>query len=286
MVLYSELNTSESLRELTCKKYEILFSKEFYKLVKSIHVHGNIQNSQDYSSFSVNLWEKVSLYSLLPINVIRQYKDKVDWKSISYVQYLTNDFVDEVSEYIDFNNLSKNWNYVPSEEILQKYINKEWDWNFLSANSNIPDSTIIMFKDKINWSILSSIRNVSFELVYQAKEYINWSIFYGSNLQVNHEQLFLYQDLSLRMRLNFVEGLLEYFRTRREHKPEVNLNIKYSNVSNYEDKCPICRDSSNEESSEEETGFIKIKCNHIFHKQCIFQWIQRSQSCPMCRIEL
>ena len=278
MVLYWGSNTSESLQELTCRKYEILFSKEFYNLVKSNQVQLNFSNPEEYI-FSDYEWEKVSLYTVLPINVIRQYKNKVDWKSVSYIQDLTNEFIDEVSEYIDFNNLSKNWNYVPSEEILQKYINKEWDWNFLSANSNIPDSTVIMFKDKINWSILSSIRNVSFELVYQAKEYINWPIFYGSNLQVNHEQLFLYQDLSFRMRLNFVEGLLEYFRTKRKH--ELNISIEYSNVSNHDDKCPICRDST-----EEESEFIKIKCNHIFHKQCIFQWIKKSQSCPMCRTQL
>lgn len=286
MVLYWGSHSSASLQELTCKKYEILFSKDFYNLIKSNHVQLNFSTLEEYNTFSDNQWEKVSLYTILPINVIRQYKDKVDWNSVSYVQDLTNDFVDEVSEYIDFNNLSKNWNYVPSEEILQKYINKTWNWDFLSVNSNVPDSTIIMFKDKINWPLLSSARNISYELVYQAKEYIDWSIFYCSNLQVNHEQLFIYQDLSFRMRLIFVEGLLDYFRTRREHKPEVNINIQYTDLQTYDDKCPICRDSSNEESSEEGTGFIKIKCNHIFHKQCIFQWIQKSQSCPMCRIQL
>lgn len=283
MELYgvSNILEPESLSQLINKRYEILFSKEFYDLVKSNHVLLNFSNTEKYNTFTNFEWGKLSLYTILPINIIRQYKDKLDWKSISYVQYLTNEFIDEVSEYIDFNTLSKNWNYVPSEEILQKYINKNWDWDFLSANSNIPDSTIIMFKHNINWSILSSMRNISYELVYEAKEYINWSIFYGSNLQVNHEQLFRYQDLSFTMRLNFIEGLLEYFRTKRNHDPKVNINIEYSNVLNYDDKCPICRDSS-----DEETEFIKIKCNHIFHKQCIFQWIQKSQSCPMCRIKL
>ena len=97
MVLYWGSHTSESLQELTCKKYEISSSKEFYNSVKSNHVQVNFSNPEEYNTFSDDEWVKVSLYTILPINVIRQYKDKVNWQSVSYIQDLTNDFVDEVS---------------------------------------------------------------------------------------------------------------------------------------------------------------------------------------------
>src|SRR5690606_40689934 len=87
--------------------------------------------------------------------------------------------------------------------------------------------------------------------------------------------------ISFRMRLEFVEGLLDYFRSRRQGNTTNNPNIEYTDILNYTDKCPICRSSC-----EEDPDFIKIKCNHIFHKSCILQWTKKSTSCPMCRIEL
>src|SRR5690606_40246383 len=126
----------------------------------------------------------------------------------------------------------------------------------LSANNSISDSTILALKHKFNWKIISHFRTITYELVYEAKEYIDWPIFYDNNLQVNHEQLFFYQDLSFRMRLEFVEGLLDYFRSRRQGNTTNNPNIEYTDILNYTDKCPICRSSC-----EEDPDFIKIKCN-------------------------
>lgn len=269
----------ELVLRLIPKKYFIMFSKEFYELVKLKHERSSINSSTDYDTLSTHQWSKVSFYTRLSLDLIRKYKDNVEWISVSHIQDMNDSFVDEMSNYIDFTWLSRNWNYAPSYYILYKYINKPWDWDFLSANNNISDTTILTLKDKFNWRIISYTRTISYELAYEAKEYIDWPIFYENNLQVNNEQLFFYQDLSIRMRLRFVEGLLDYFRTR--NGKEVSSQLDYTKVIDYQDNCPICRDSSTEVS-----GFVKIKCNHIFHKSCILDWVQLSMTCPMCRVKL
>lgn len=256
-----------------------MFSKEFYQLVKLKHLQLRIPESRNYDSLTPEQWTEVSFYISLPLDLIRMYRDKVNWVRVSHIQDVNDSFIDEMCEYIDFTWLSRNWNYIPSYYILHKYIDKPWDWNFLSANNNIPDSTILRLKHKFNWKIISHTRNISYELAYEAKEYIDWYIFYNNNLLVNHEQLFFYQDLSFRMRLRFVEGLLNYFRTVRTRNTDIN--IEHTEVIDYEDKCPICRDSS-----VEGTSFIRIKCNHIFHKSCLNEWVHKSMTCPMCRVKL
>ena len=50
---------------------------------------------------------------------------------------------------------------------------------------------------------------------------------------------------------------------------EVNLETDYS--------CSICIDVI-----DEKTITLK-KCGHTFHKFCIQQWYQKSNTCPLCR---
>ena len=44
--------------------------------------------------------------------------------------------------------------------------------------------------------------------------------------------------------------------------------------------CPICFDKI--------TGVDKtvLKCNHLFHKECIDKWFEKSHCCPLCRDSL
>ncbi|KAL4701939.1 hypothetical protein ACJJTC_014572, partial [Scirpophaga incertulas] len=43
--------------------------------------------------------------------------------------------------------------------------------------------------------------------------------------------------------------------------------------------CVICSDMLDLS----ENGCV-IKCGHLFHYVCLMQWMQRSRSCPQCRI--
>ena len=54
---------------------------------------------------------------------------------------------------------------------------------------------------------------------------------------------------------------------------------KYSALK--EEKCPICL--------QKYKGADMIKefpCKHIFHKKCIFKWLDKSNVCPLCKYDI
>tara|TARA_X000000950_G_scaffold248337_1_gene307308 strand:+ start:197 stop:436 length:240 start_codon:yes stop_codon:yes gene_type:complete len=45
-------------------------------------------------------------------------------------------------------------------------------------------------------------------------------------------------------------------------------------------ECPICLDSIIDVDKS------VLKCNHMFHKECIDKWFKKSHRCPLCRDSL
>lgn len=45
--------------------------------------------------------------------------------------------------------------------------------------------------------------------------------------------------------------------------------------------CVVCQ----EELSENE-AIVQMPCSHVFHGQCILQWLKQSHFCPICRFEM
>lgn len=41
-----------------------------------------------------------------------------------------------------------------------------------------------------------------------------------------------------------------------------------------------------EESEGKEEDVSGLKCGHVFHKNCLNQWLCRRQNCPNCRLEI
>lgn len=44
-------------------------------------------------------------------------------------------------------------------------------------------------------------------------------------------------------------------------------------------KCPICLSELSED-------LAAMPCKHVFHQECLRQWLLRTNSCPSCRLEL
>ncbi|CAM0958271.1 unnamed protein product [Alopecurus aequalis] len=44
-----------------------------------------------------------------------------------------------------------------------------------------------------------------------------------------------------------------------------------------DDDCPICLEEYDYENPK-----VELQCNHDFHLGCIYEWMERSQSCPIC----
>jgi len=47
-----------------------------------------------------------------------------------------------------------------------------------------------------------------------------------------------------------------------------------------EDECSICYERISEKES------VKLKCKHVFHKDCMEQWVKKSGTCPLCRYNI
>ena len=61
----------------------------------------------------------------------------------------------------------------------------------------------------------------------------------------------------------------------------LNDTINYMDNESVESvvgECSVCLDSLN--NSEE---LIQLVCGHIYHKECVHEWISRKNTCPNCR---
>jgi hypothetical protein len=55
--------------------------------------------------------------------------------------------------------------------------------------------------------------------------------------------------------------------------------VTQENNEKYRSECNICMDEYNLEDV-----IVKLGCNHIFHKDCIYNWLCNERvTCPVCR---
>ena len=47
--------------------------------------------------------------------------------------------------------------------------------------------------------------------------------------------------------------------------------------------CPICCD---EVKDEDHIVYLPCNVRHVFHKHCILLWLQKNESCPLCKTEV
>ncbi|MCL7049293.1 hypothetical protein MKW94_004971 [Papaver nudicaule] len=65
--------------------------------------------------------------------------------------------------------------------------------------------------------------------------------------------------------------------------PKASSDYPSENSNNYDENCSICLC----ELSNGETVRVLPKCKHIFHKECIDEWLPlRSLHCPICRAQV
>lgn len=61
----------------------------------------------------------------------------------------------------------------------------------------------------------------------------------------------------------------------------INKDLKKVLIEDSNLECSICLNNF----SNDNKGY-QIKCEHIFHKDCIEEWMERSKTCPICRINI
>lgn len=59
------------------------------------------------------------------------------------------------------------------------------------------------------------------------------------------------------------------------------VKVTADSVHDSEPKCPICMSYYVLDD-----GLIKMPCQHVFHDDCLTQWLNLNNTCPICRLEL
>ena len=90
----------------------------------------------------------------------------------------------------------------------------------------------------------------------------------------------VYNNLEQEILETAMQESLSYYKTQ-EKKPNVTLCSPKQIICTNEHKeecCAICK-----ENFELEENIITLTCSHIFHSDCISEWIKYKSECPVCR---
>jgi len=150
----------------------------------------------------------------------------------------------------------------------------------MNNNENIND--IINFFDNFisNYSNNIFLDRINQDLSYIASEYINIS-------ELNNTD---YNDLPDLIDDN--NNVINNVINNNYEDIKIVLNEDQFNKLDsfyYKDKCCECSDECLIciENFEDESHLVKLNCNHVFHKNCIKNWIcNENNKCPICRIEI
>jgi len=72
------------------------------------------------------------------------------------------------------------------------------------------------------------------------------------------------------------DSLKRHYRLRRLNTLQQTLMSTSSAI------CSICLD----DYSDAENKITKLECGHIYHKECVKDWLENNSTCPVCRTEI
>jgi len=151
----------------------------------------------------------------LPYEIIRKYKDVIDWHLLSVYQTFTPEFINEFADYIE-------WNTVSSHQPLTINTLREYteliNWVQFSARDDLTEEMIDIFSNKIDWFHIK-LNDVSDDLLNKYSDKIHWS-----NVSfTNKERYEVYEANVDWVRLSYHETLDEDFMRRNQDRLNWNF---------------------------------------------------------------
>jgi len=89
-------------------------------------------------------------------------------------------------------------------------------------------------------------------------------------------------DLDLDLDPNFVEAQTESIHEYQPkmHPADPNTILNFIPSTNLVGECPICLENNTKED------IVESPCGHQFHRNCIVDWFEHGNFCPVCRATL
>lgn len=83
-----------------------------------------------------------------------------------------------------------------------------------------------------------------------------------------------------RNKSGYEDGSKEAYSKGSPTNEKSKLELSYADSDDEDDICPTCLDDYTPENPK-----IITKCSHHFHLSCIYEWMERSETCPVCNKE-
>tara|TARA_B100001123_G_C15342604_1_gene1035609 strand:- start:5636 stop:6079 length:444 start_codon:yes stop_codon:yes gene_type:complete len=77
------------------------------------------------------------------------------------------------------------------------------------------------------------------------------------------------------------ERIRDRIRQNERIEPLILRRQKIEDEQILNEKCVICL-----EDYQNDGEITILPCNHSFHYKCMYQWIQKERSCPLCRMSI
>jgi hypothetical protein len=101
--------------------------------------------------------------------------------------------------------------------------------------------------------------------------------FYRNQLRDVANRQFNLEETTYEIDRQIIKSLQE------KYKIKINYNAYYNNKENEEENnfCCICL-----QQYKIEENIVEMYCNHLFHAECIEEWLNYNPTCPICRTDV
>ena len=115
-------------------------------------------------------WDWGDIYmNILSIDFIREFKDKLPWRSVSEYKVLLDKDFHEFKDKIKWGIASSYQKLSP--EILNRF-EEFLDYTYLGTNTKLPEEFVLKHKDKINWRIMITYQTFGRDFWKKAIKYV------------------------------------------------------------------------------------------------------------------
>jgi len=142
-------------------------------------------------------WKSVSIFKKLSEKFMIDFSDKLDFEKISFHQNLSESFIEKFSDRLNWLSLSVTQKL--SESFIVKYQDLI-DWESISYKQKLSEDFIRNFKDKVSWKVISFKQDLSEKFLEEFYEYISWEEVPCNNLS----EKFIKKYISIRIYQNLL----------------------------------------------------------------------------------